>query len=80
MLPASGYYVVAAESISAENDPLGAYSLTIAGDVFASPEAAETACKKGGWESLTDVSGGSFKNQGDCVSYFDSGGANPADG
>ena len=29
-------------------------------------------CKKGGWEDF----GGMFKNQGDCVSYVATGGAN----
>lgn len=80
VLPASGYYVVAAESISAPGDTLGDYTLTITGDVFASQEAGLEACKQGGWENMTDVSGTSFKNQGDCVSYFDTGGANPANG
>jgi hypothetical protein len=37
-------------------------------------------CKKGGWKALTDESGRSFKNQGDCVSYVATGGRNPADG
>lgn len=33
------------------------------------------ACKKGGWQQFTS-SPGPFKNQGDCVSYFASGGKN----
>lgn len=37
-------------------------------------------CKKGGWESLTDADGNSFKNQGDCVSYVATGGRNPGSG
>lgn len=32
-------------------------------------------CKNGGWEA--GVLGGSFRNQGDCVSYFATGGENP---
>ncbi len=32
-------------------------------------------CKKGGWEDF-----GVFKNQGDCVSFVATGGANPPDG
>ncbi len=31
-------------------------------------------CKNGGWESVLDSNGGSFKNQGDCVSYVSTGG------
>jgi hypothetical protein len=34
-----------------------------------------SGCKRGGWESF-----GVFKNQGDCVSYFATGGKNPPAG
>jgi hypothetical protein len=27
-------------------------------------------CKKGGWQTLRTKEGATFKNQGDCVSYF----------
>ena len=45
-------------------------------------EPAPTAsnCKDGGWQSLTDANGKHFKNQGDCVSYFASGGKNSGNG
>jgi choice-of-anchor C domain-containing protein len=33
-------------------------------------------CKNGGWESMIDNQGNSFKNQGDCVSYFATKGKN----
>jgi choice-of-anchor C domain-containing protein len=33
-------------------------------------------CKVGGWQTLVDNVGNSFKNQGDCVSYFATGGRN----
>ena len=33
-------------------------------------------CKDGGWESMTDTAGNSFKNQGDCVSFFATKGKN----
>ena len=36
------------------------------------------SCKKGGWQDFTS-SPGPFKNQGDCVSFFASGGKNEAD-
>lgn len=36
------------------------------------------SCKKDGWMSLTDDEGNSFKNQGDCVSFFATGGKNKA--
>jgi hypothetical protein len=37
-------------------------------------------CKNGGWQHYTDASGTPFKNQGDCVSYVDTNGRNPANG
>lgn len=33
-------------------------------------------CKKGGWESMIDSEGNTFKNQGDCVSFFATNGKN----
>lgn len=33
-------------------------------------------CKKGGWASMIDSEGNTFKNQGDCVSFFATGGKN----
>lgn len=40
------------------------------------------SCKKGGWHDFDGQNGqpGPFKNQGDCVSYFTTGGRNPASG
>ena len=35
-------------------------------------------CKKGGWRDLTDDTGASFKNQGDCVSFVATDGRNLA--
>jgi hypothetical protein len=35
-------------------------------------------CKHGGWQGLTDANGTLFKNQGDCVSFVATGGANLA--
>jgi choice-of-anchor C domain-containing protein len=34
-------------------------------------------CKHGGWQTMIDGAGNHFKNQGDCVSYFATGGKNP---
>jgi hypothetical protein len=42
------------------------------------PEPTNDSCKKGGWQDFTS-SPGPFKNQGDCVSFFASGGKNEAD-
>ena len=33
-------------------------------------------CKNGGWQSMIDNAGNTFKNQGDCVSYFATKGKN----
>jgi hypothetical protein len=42
--------------------------------VFASQVAtSKDACKKGGWESLVSADGSSFKNQGDCIQYVNTG-------
>jgi choice-of-anchor C domain-containing protein len=43
-------------------------------------EVGTEVCKKGGWMNLTDASGRSFKNQGDCVSYIATDGRNGAAG
>jgi hypothetical protein len=32
--------------------------------------ASKDACKKGGWQGLEDADGNPFKNQGQCVAYF----------
>jgi hypothetical protein len=42
------------------------------------PSPTKESCKKGGWQSFTS-SPGPFKNQGDCVSFFASGGKNVGD-
>ena len=35
-------------------------------------------CKKGGWQTMVDSTGTSFRNQGDCVSYYATGEKNLA--
>jgi hypothetical protein len=58
-----------------------ALALTMAGDTttydFEPLDLDKDACKEGGW---VDFHGPVFKNQGDCVSYFATGGRNDADG
>ena len=39
-------------------------------------EATGAMCKKDGWMTMLDQAGNSFKNQGDCVSFFATGGKN----
>ena len=36
----------------------------------AAPPTAVQQCKDGGWQTLTDASGQSFKNQGQCINYL----------
>ena len=35
-----------------------------------SQTVSKNDCKNGGWQNLSTSAGTSFKNQGDCVSYF----------
>lgn len=35
--------------------------------------ASKDECKQGGWSDLTRQNGTSFKNQGDCIQYFNTG-------
>jgi hypothetical protein len=37
------------------------------------PFRATNECKKGGWQNLSRADGSPFKNQGDCVSYMNTG-------
>jgi hypothetical protein len=39
----------------------------------ASQKAAKDDCKKGGWMDLERANGSSFKNQGDCIQYMNTG-------
>jgi hypothetical protein len=57
-------------------------NISINDQVIAGPtsQQSQELCKKGGWQSMTDANGTHFKNQGDCVSYFATGGKNPANG
>jgi hypothetical protein len=42
------------------------------------PVPTKDDCKNGGWQKMTDANGNTFKNQGDCVSYFATDGKNTA--
>jgi hypothetical protein len=53
-------------------------NITVNGQVQTpTPQAAKDQCKNGGWRNFTSPR---FKNQGDCVSYFATGGRNPGNG
>lgn len=51
-------------------------SLLTFGENFGSTGAGQTQCKHGAWKSFGDE----FKNQGDCVAFFATGGKNPPSG
>ena len=43
------------------------------GEASAKIVSAKNECKKGGWMDLTRADGSSFKNQGDCIQYVNTG-------
>ena len=51
--------------------------ITVNGVEQAPTPLTKEQCKDGGWQNFVTPS---FKNQGDCVSFFATGGANPANG
>src|SRR5690606_27872604 len=52
-----------------------ARNLVIAGEpvLLANAPQGKDACKKGGWSGLERADGSSFKNQGDCIQYVNTG-------
>ena len=54
----------------------GAYGPAIDAVAVTEDAAEKDDCKNGGWASMLDTSGNSFKNQGDCVSFFATKGKN----
>ena len=67
-----GWAVGGTQTVQVDNVMINATTYTF--------EAAPTkdSCKDGGWRDFS-ASPGPFKNQGDCVSFFASGGKNEAD-
>lgn len=45
-------------------------NISINDQVIGGPATTANDCKDGGWKNLKDANGNSFKNQGQCVSYF----------
>ena len=54
----------------------GAYGPAIDNVAVTETVPTKSDCKQGGWQTMIDGVGNHFKNQGDCVSYFASGGKN----
>jgi hypothetical protein len=70
-----GWAVVGTQTVQVDNVMINSTTYTFEERVVSDKER----CKNGGWEDFTS-SPGPFKNQGDCVSYFASGGRNKASG
>ena len=85
----SGANVITAEitneavsDTNVDNNPAGLlYSLVVSSTecTLPVPPPTKDQCKDGGWKNMLDSKGNHFKNQGDCVSYFATGGKNEAD-
>jgi hypothetical protein len=83
--PVSGYPNWAAFVAANPTWHVGAIPFVIADDVGfwtvsnvhlgekASDRTAKNDCKKGGWMDLERADGSSFKNQGDCIQYMNTG-------
>ena len=54
----------------------GAFGPAIDNVVVTEDVPTKDDCKQGGWQTMIDNAGNSFKNQGDCVSYFATKGKN----
>ena len=65
-------------TITFTNTSAGYYGAALDDIQVAGPDGA--SCKSNGWKTMTDSVGHSFKNQGDCVSFFATDGKNLAAG
>jgi choice-of-anchor C domain-containing protein len=54
----------------------GAYGPALDNVTVVETAATGASCKKGGWMTMHDSLGNMFKNQGDCVSFYATGGKN----
>ena len=66
----------ASTTLSFVSTTAGAFGPAIDNVVVTEDVPEKDDCKGGGWESMIDNAGNSFKNQGDCVSYFATKGKN----
>jgi choice-of-anchor C domain-containing protein len=64
-------------TLSFVSTTLGAFGPAIDNVVITETIPTKSDCKQGGWQTMIDGAGNHFKNQGDCVSYFATGGKNP---
>ena len=63
-------------TISFASTTAGPYGPAIDNVLVTESVPTKGECKNGGWQSMIDNTGNSFKNQGDCVSYFATKGKN----
>ena len=66
----------ASATLSFVSTTAGAFGPAIDNVVVTEDVPEKDDCKQGGWQSMIDNAGNSFKNQGDCVSYFATKGKN----
>lgn len=68
------YWFAGTQTVQVDNTQIDSNTYTY------EPSPTKDSCKKDGWKNLQDANGNSFKNQGDCVSYFATNGKNPGNG
>ena len=66
----------ASTTLSFVSTTAGAFGPALDNVAITETVPTKSDCKDGGWQSMIDNAGNSFKNQGDCVSYFATGGKN----
>ena len=66
----------ASTTLSFVSTTAGAFGPAIDNVVITETVPTKSDCKDGGWQAMIDNAGNHFKNQGDCVSYFATGGKN----
>ena len=66
----------ASTTLSFVSTTAGPYGPAIDNVVITETVPTKSDCKDGGWHDMIDNAGNHFKNQGDCVSYFATGGKN----
>ena len=66
----------ASTTLSFVSTTAGAWGPAIDNVVITETVPTKSDCKDGGWQAMIDNAGNHFKNQGDCVSYFATGGKN----
>ena len=66
----------ASTTLSFVSTTAGAFGPAIDNVAITETVPTKADCKDGGWQTMIDNAGNHFKNQGDCVSYFATGGKN----